>query len=314
MRRLILILFTVLFFFSCGISPPDELAQSDFLDMSEDVAGNIIDLLNDFSAFDYLNAGWIPQLGLFVCREGDQIFFNQHQWDNSEPPESPYIFVSGPSGEVELMQDIYLAETRKEAMLYSFDNITWYATDGDPKEYENFFPMLEMDWERKEREVSYHFKWAIREGKNPKISDFDSTGLQVVNLRPGLVIDDSEDDKSELDLRSNVLFLPKGTLITIDITLDSNFLQFYKTDHDSAVLSAVEDIYLYKKGWMLSASFDGDYWRDTIFAYRFGFSSYFKVNEQGVPVVSQQGYIINRKLLKRQKKRGKKIQFLLDRT
>lgn len=312
MKRFALILSLSFVLFSCGIKPPDDLERTDILDMSEQVSKDIINFLNDFSAFDYLNASWIPNKGVFLIKKGDQILFNQNPWDIEQETETPYIFVSGPNGKVMLMQDVFLSETTDEMMLYSFDNKKWFATDGDPKEFENFYPMLNMDWEREKRVIEFTFDWAMREGANPKVEDFDSTDLPVIKLKPGMVIDDSEKNPDEINLRKKILFMPKGTLITINVLLDSNFLQFYKTDENTAMFTAIEDVHLYKKGWLLSASFDGSYWRDTFFAYRFGFNSSIKVNSEGEPVVEQGGYIINKKLLKRQEKAGKKVPFLSE--
>ena len=301
-----LICFFVFFLISCGISPPDDMKKSDFMDLSETIASNVVDFLHNFSAFDYMNSGIIPKKGIFVCYKNDEIYFNQSRWDKTDKPKTPYIFQSGSNGKIEIMRDIYLAEIKKNRMIYSFDKIKWYATDGDPKEFENFYPMLEMDWDRALRRIDFNFKWAIREGSNPKVEVFQIGQKPILNLEPGLLIDSEKNKKNAVDLHNNIVFIPKGTLIQININLGSNFLIFKRFDKDSALFTAIEDVYLYRKGMILSVSFDGNYWGDTFFSYKFDFDSSIYVDVNGQLCVDQIGNILNKKLLKRQKRNEKK--------
>lgn len=304
------LLFVALFLFDCGLTPPKNLETVNLLDSASDLTDEIVGLLNNFSVFNFLHADWIPQVGHFAIYKDNYFTFTQLPYKFQQESEDPYIFYSYDNGLIISGMDLYLLKDKKDNLIYSFDKLEWYALDGDPREYENFYPVVDVNFSKDETHIDYVFSWAVKPGLKPKLAVVKNLAkLGEVPLSPNMIISDNKNPTKQSDLVNNILYLPKGTIIDVDVKIFSNFLFFQKEGSNSAKFYAVESTHLYKKGWMLSISFDGNYWGDMLFSFNFDMQTTIKVNQDKKIEYALSGYLFNKNLYKRQEKQGVTLPF-----
>lgn len=301
--KVVFLLITITILFSCSLKPSKKIEKRDFLDMAEEFTPTIINNLNDFSTFDDSNTEWIPKTGYFYFLKGDFVTFKQLEWDFQINPSEKILFYSSDDGQVYFAQDIYFSLDSKDNILYSMNNKDWFTTDSDLKEYENFRPMVDLTYVRNQRKMDYSFSWAIVEGKNPKKSKFNSSNLEIQKMEAGIILSSSDSKEPIFDFKNKILFVKKGSAINIKIDLTSNFFTVSRLNENTIFFETLEAIHVYKKGYMLSVSFDGSYWRDNIFAYKFDSDYLVSVLDANTIQMVQKSSIINHKLLKRQQEK-----------
>lgn len=306
----LLLAFFLFSLFDCGLTPPKNLYVNDLLDSAQELTDDIVSLLNNFSVFNFLHADWIPQVGHFALYKDNFFTFTQYPYEFEPTQESDYIFYSYENGSIISGMDIFLLKDKKNNLFYSFDKENWFAIDGDPRQYENFYPIVDVKYTRSKTHIDYEFSWAVKPGSNPKrVSIKNLSNIKVMPLSSKTVITDTKNLSAQSDLINNMLHLPKGTIIDIDVTIFSNFLSFQKTEQNSATFFAIESTHLYKKGWMLSISFDGSYWGDNLFSFNFDLQTTIKAKSDNRLNYCLSGYLFNKNLYKRQMKKGVVLPF-----
>lgn len=281
---------------SCGFGPPKEMKPESFLDFAEKASGDIVAALNDFSAFDMTKPYWLPNPLLWYFSLSHEIRFIKLPYPSS-PDDSSILCRLGRNGEIILDRDFYFT-LWGDVLAYSFDGKIWYATDGDPREYEAFVPDIRLHPKREGGLLSLSFTWAVREGDHPKrIPTADTVSFmsrKIATTEPNMVCYSTDRNDYPVDLRKSVFFVPKGTSVGFRWDVESNFISLHQTDAETTVLKPLRDLYFYRKNRIVALGFDGKDYGDTFFSYRFRLKQSVVTDDNGYPTVFQKIVLINK--------------------
>lgn len=287
----------VFFVLGCGFGPPKGMQPEPFLDFAEHASSDIVASFNDFSAFDIAQPYWLPNPLLWYFSVEDTIRFIKKPYPVRQGDDRLLFYLSE-NGEICLNRDFYFT-MRDKGLVYSFDKKNWFATDGDPREYEAFVPEIRFESKRERQSLDFIFTWAVREGDTPKrIPSSDSLYLasrREVTLTPNTVCYSTDKNDDAVDLHRTVFFVPKGTSVRFRWDVTSNFLSLYQTDAVTTVLKPLRDLYFYRKNRIVSLGFDGKDYGDTFFSYRFAMKQSVVTDENGLPTACQKIVLINKK-------------------
>ena len=196
---------------SCGFGPPKEMKPESLLDFAEKASGDIVAALNDFSAFDMTKPYWLPNPLLWYFSLSHEIRFIKLPYPSS-PDDSSILCRLGRNGEIILDRDFYFT-LWGDVLAYSFDGKIWYATDGDPREYEAFVP-----------DIRLHPK------RIPTADTVSFMSRKIATTEPNLVCYSTDRNDYPVDLRKSVFFVPKGTSVGFRWDVESNFISLHQTD------------------------------------------------------------------------------------
>lgn len=282
---------------SCGFGPPKEMVADSFLDFAENTGDEIVDALNRFSAFDMMKPYWLPNPLLWHFSLNDEIHFVKTAFP-SQTEDSSILFHLAEKGEILLCRDFYFT-LLGNVLVYSFDRQRWFATDGDPREFEAFVPDIQLVSKRESQRLTFSFTWAIREGEKPKAVPVSDTVLlgsrKTVTLKPNQICYSTDRNDRAEDLQQAVFFVPKGTLVAFRWDVTSNFLSLKQTDETTTVLKPLKNLYFYRKNRFVALSFDGKDYGDTFFSYRFHMKQSVTTDASCFPTACQKIVLINKK-------------------
>lgn len=281
---------------SCGFGPPKDMKPDLFLDFAENVSGDIVGALNDFSAFDMTKPYWLPNPLLWHFSSSDEIHFIKMPYP-SESVDTAVLCRLGENGEILPERDFYFTMCGN-VLAYSFDKRRWFATDGDPREYEAFVPDIRLVAKRDRQLLSFSFTWAVREGNNPKlIPPYETVSFasrEIVSVEPNQICYSTDKNDHPVDLHRSVFFVPKGTSVGFQWDVTSNFISLRQPDPAVTVLKPLKDLYFYRKNRIVALGFDGKDYGDTFFSYRFLLKQSVVTDESGHPTVCQKIVLINK--------------------
>lgn len=281
---------------SCGFGPPKDMKPDSFLDFAEKTSGNIVTSLNDFSAFDITKPYWLPNPLLWHFPLSDEIHFIKMPY-SSESDDAMILCRLGQNGEIILDRDFYFT-LWGNILAYSFDKKDWYATDGDPREYEAFVPDIRLVSKRDGHVLSFLFTWAVREGNNPKIiPSHDAVSFisrKIVSIKPNQVCYSTDKNDQPVNLHRSIFFVPSGTSVGFQWDVVSNFISLEQLNPVTTVLKPLKDLYFYRKNGIISLGFDGKDYGDTFFSYRFFLKQSVVTDEFAHPTVCQKIVLINK--------------------
>lgn len=281
MKRLCLVVLSVLLFASCAYVPPREAQTVDFLQFISDWTRNFTAInariwADDVDALVEKNKVIDSFMGtkkIIRFRRGERFVMRRTELydDRPSPPASARSrFIVG------MTEDRVLRLNNRLAMTYDGDDVSLISYDGrnwlnitsidaatiqvqDRSALREWFTFHEVS--RTPNELVLDFKWA--NAANPQ-RDFywqwNRPERPVRYMSPGMIVTSPEQREISIDLRKEVLWVDSGTTVDLDFQIVGNLMEAASYP-DRFEMRVLRDFWLYtESNSSMTISFDGRDW------------------------------------------------------
>lgn len=260
MKKLLLFLLNIIFIISCGVPPPSEAVEDYLFDYISPIIGQEHEINKDLRPDDFF-----PEKEKFIyLTKGNNFKYTQKALPEDKIViDRSIIFKTVEEGFFELLCDIYITADKKFNLFYSFDNLDWYAFESELNhEVLGSFILKNYD-----KTLEVETNWGVYRGERPK-KRRRSFQKNIVSTYGGELVASTESVESGLNLKDNILFLQKGKKFRFGMDINSNLVKAENLE-EGMLIELLSDLYLYKKGFHISVSFDGSDWSTSIFSFDF---------------------------------------------
>lgn len=266
MKRIVISLLVVSMALAGCVKPPQEAEPVNLLALIEEVLLRANEVRYDADGRNEFAEEGRQLETLIAFYEGSKIIFTANRL---EPSTRDLVCTNG-HNEFLILRDMYTTMGPDKTIAFSLNGDDWYYGQNDSKK--GIFHIatdyhFDPEFNPKQNVLTVGFKGSMRLSdtaepfrlKNPR---------ETVYLNTGMILYDGDDKKSSLDLKRQKLFIRKGTVVTMDMSIGGNIVTSTSSP-EKLVFTAAKDLYIYRKpNNMAGLSFDNQDWSVSPFAFK----------------------------------------------
>jgi hypothetical protein len=231
----------------------------------EDLLGQLNGMVGDLEAFEQLEEDLKTPGVIFYAPSFSRFaFVAEHS-----PIADDALIVYDGDNRLRVPRRLFVTQTRGDDLLFSLDGREWYSSEADVEaNTQSAYPDYSLRTVRRGENITVHIEWAYRLHPSRVPAQVDVSAKPVIHPAAGMIFVHNEDQLVTHDLENYVLELPAGTTITGDFAVGGNIVAAL-TRGDTFLMQFMRDVYVYRRGPLVSLSFDGSFWGNTIFSLEF---------------------------------------------
>ena len=266
MKKIVISLLIVSMIVAGCVKPPQEAEPVNLLALIEEVLLRANEVRYDASARSEFAEEGRQLETLIAFYEGSKIIFTANRL---EPSAKDLVCTNG-HNEFLILRDMYTTMGPDNTLAFSLNGEEWYFGQNDSKK--GIFHIatdyhFEPNFDSRRNVLTVGFKGSMRLADMAEPFTFKKP-RETVYLDSGMILYDSDDKKASLDLKNRQLFIRKGTIVKMDMSIGGNIVTSTSSS-ERFVFTAAKDLFIYRKSsTMAGLSFDNQDWSISPFAFK----------------------------------------------